>query len=193
MASHWDTTASEYRRNRRYPSPPCPAAGATACAILQARCWLSRCPGPDRVVYGVASDLFPAIITAGELIRLMVRTREPKKTVEGFEWASSADCHNPLRSGRIRPSPCGTELADLIWGGRTPTHPALSDSKRVGHPRSCARDVVPSAVDRNAEKPDADLIRASVNRLAIRRQKDRRTRAGSQAQGAVHPEYRATK
>ena len=43
---------------------------------------------PDRIVHGVAADLFPAVITADELIALMKRTREPKNTVGGFDWAA---------------------------------------------------------------------------------------------------------
>ena len=43
---------------------------------------------PDRVVYGVAADLFPTIITVDELITLIERTPEPKHTVGGFAWAS---------------------------------------------------------------------------------------------------------
>ena len=43
---------------------------------------------PDRLVQSIAPDLFPAIITVDELVKLMERTREPKQTGGGFDRAS---------------------------------------------------------------------------------------------------------
>ena len=116
---------------------------------------------PDRVVYGVASDLFPAIITAGELIRLMVRTREPKKTVEGFEWASRQIVKS-IEVGADSAIALRDRMADLIWGGRTPTHQPYRIQSEFGHLAPALAMLCHRQLTATAEKPDADLIRASV-------------------------------
>jgi hypothetical protein len=41
---------------------------------------------PDRVVYSVADDLFPKVIAASELEKLVRRTPEPARSVSGFSW-----------------------------------------------------------------------------------------------------------
>ena len=43
---------------------------------------------PDRIVHGVAQDLYPDILTTDRLIALMKRTPEPRNTVSGFQWAA---------------------------------------------------------------------------------------------------------
>ena len=43
---------------------------------------------PDRVVRGVAADLFPTIITADELVSLMEQRPEPKRIAGGFDWVA---------------------------------------------------------------------------------------------------------
>ena len=43
---------------------------------------------PDKIVCGVAGDLFPKVLTVDELVALMERTPEPANTVSGFEWTS---------------------------------------------------------------------------------------------------------
>lgn len=71
----------------------------------------------DRIVRGLASDLFRKILTVAELVALVERTREPKSRVGGFGW----NLHEIAQS--IDPwSEEGVELrkklADLIWRGR---------------------------------------------------------------------------
>ena len=116
---------------------------------------------PDRVVYGVASDLFPAIITAGELIRLMERTREPKKTVEGFEWMSRQIVKS-IEVGADSAIALRDRMADLIWRGRTPMDQPYRIESEFGHLAPALAMLCHRQLTATAEKPDADLIRASV-------------------------------
>lgn len=72
---------------------------------------------PDKVVYSVAYDLFPKIISAGELIALVERIRVPSDTVSGFGWAL-----REIATAVDQWSDAGVQLrkslADLIWRGR---------------------------------------------------------------------------
>ena len=74
---------------------------------------------PDRVVCGVAAYLFPQFITAEQLVTLMEKTREPKQTVGGFEWASLqiAEAVEPLSAPAVQ---LRDGLANLVLSGRAP-------------------------------------------------------------------------
>jgi len=41
---------------------------------------------PDRIVYSVADAIFPKVISIDELEKLLLKTREPSRTVGGFSW-----------------------------------------------------------------------------------------------------------
>ncbi|MBK0401295.1 hypothetical protein H0I76_19020 [Limibaculum sp. M0105] len=72
---------------------------------------------PDRVVHGLATKLFPAFVDVDELIELMERSREPKRTIGGFAWATreivEALDQSSALAGKLR-----DRMADLIWRGR---------------------------------------------------------------------------
>jgi len=72
---------------------------------------------PDRVIHGAVLDLFPGIVTAEELVKLIERTPEPKNSTSGFAWGMQqtvenidplTDVADSLRRG----------LGDLIWRTR---------------------------------------------------------------------------
>ena len=82
-----DTTASDYQRITAIRTLL--ACGSNDSVRDLAGAMLTEPTSwPDRIVHGVAVDLFPAIITADELVALIERTREPKRSVGGFDWAS---------------------------------------------------------------------------------------------------------
>ena len=155
-----DTTASEYHRIIAIQALL--ACGRTdnvrdlaGAMLAEPKSW------PDRLVYGVASDLFPSLITADELIRLMEQTREPKKTVGGFEWASrqivksietSSDSAIALRD----------KMADLVWRGRPQTLAPYRIQSEFGHLAPALAILCHRQLSATVEQPDADLIRASV-------------------------------
>lgn len=45
-----------------------------------------RSKWPARLVYSVASELYPKVISADELVELIRETPEPQSSVDGFEW-----------------------------------------------------------------------------------------------------------
>ena len=116
---------------------------------------------PDRVVHGVAADLFPRIITAGELVALMERTPEPRQAVGGFAWVSEriveavdpwSDPATALRD----------EMAALVWRGRSQTSDTYHIHGKFDHlapalAKLCERQLSEAP---NASGPE--LIRACV-------------------------------
>ena len=100
-------------------------------------------------------------ITASELIRLMERTREPKKTVEGFEWMSRQIVKS-IEVGADSAIALRDRMADLIWRGRTPMHQPYRIESEFGHLAPALAMLCHRQLTATAEKPDADLIRASV-------------------------------
>ena len=79
--------------------------------LSEPKCW------PDNIVRDVVTDLFPAIITADELVALVERTPEPKSSVSGFEWVlrEIAATVGPGSEAGIQ---LRNLLADLVWRGR---------------------------------------------------------------------------
>ena len=72
---------------------------------------------PDRVVHGVAADLFPRFITADQLVALIERTKELKHVAGGFDWVSQqiAEAVEPLSAAAIG---LRDGLTDLVRRGR---------------------------------------------------------------------------
>ena len=79
--------------------------------FAQAESW------PDRVVHGVAADLFPRFITANQLVELIERTKELKRVAGGFEWVSQqvAEAVDPLSTAAVD---LRDGLANLVRRGR---------------------------------------------------------------------------
>lgn len=117
---------------------------------------------PDRVVHGVAADLFPAIITVDELVGLMERTRKPEQTVGGFgrasqqiaddvePWSKAAiDLRNEMADLVRRGGRCGGKYRHHCWSKFNYLTPALAIL--------CRRQLSGAP-----EEPSDDLIQASV-------------------------------
>ena len=116
---------------------------------------------PDRLVHGIAPDLFPAIIAADELVGLMERTREPEQTVGGFALAS----RRIVKSVEVESDSAISlrdKLADLIWRGRAQTHVPYRIQSEFDHLAPALAMLCVRQLSATAEKPHADLIRASV-------------------------------
>ena len=115
---------------------------------------------PDRVVHGVAADLFPRFMTAEQLLTLMERTEEPKHTT-GFGWVSQqiAEAIEPLSAAAVR---LRNGLADLVRSGRFPETGLYDLLGRFDHlvpalATLCGRQLV-----EQHGRPDAALVSASV-------------------------------
>ena len=116
---------------------------------------------PERVVHGVAADLFPRIISVNELITLMERTREPERAVGGFGWATRqiveaieprADLAVALRDN----------MADLIWRGREQPGEISNTRSEFGHLTPALAMLCHRHLDQGSDSADADLICACV-------------------------------
>ena len=116
---------------------------------------------PDRLVYGVAADLFPAIITADELVKLMERTHEPKQTVGGFDRASR-EIVRSLEALSISAVALRDKMADLIWRGRIQTHNSYRIQSEFSHLAPALAMLCERQLSATSGRPQADLIRASV-------------------------------
>ena len=116
---------------------------------------------PDRLVHGVAADLFPAIITADELVALMERTREPEQSVGGFDWASRQIVKS-IEVGSDSAIALRDKMAGLIWRGRIQTHDPYRIQSEFDHLAPALAMLCDRQLSATAEKPHADLIRASV-------------------------------
>ena len=116
---------------------------------------------PDELVHGIASDLFPAIITAGDLVRLMELTPEPEQIIGGFEWASRQIVES-IEARSDAAIALRDKMADLIWHGRTQTLDPDCIQSEFGHLAPALAILCHRQLSATAEKPYAGLIRASV-------------------------------
>ena len=116
---------------------------------------------PDRIVYGVASNLFPAVITADELVALMERTREPRRTVGGFEWASRQIVES-IEAGSDSAIALRDRMADLMLRGQTQARSPYRIHSKFDHLAPALAMLCHRQLSATVEQPDADLIRASV-------------------------------
>ena len=115
----------------------------------------------DELVHGIASDLFPKIITTDELVRLMERTREPKQAIGGFEWTSRQIVES-IEFGADSAVALRDRMADLIMRG----HPQPLDPHCIqsgfSHLAPALAMLCHRQLSGTTEKPNAALIRASV-------------------------------
>ena len=114
---------------------------------------------PARVVHGVAADLFPRFITADQLVALMERTRESKRTVGGFEWVSQriVEAIEPLSEPAFT---LRDKLADLVRRGRATEIYNLHS--RFGYLAPALATLCDRQMTATTGQPDADLVRAAV-------------------------------
>jgi hypothetical protein len=72
---------------------------------------------PDRVISGVAADLFPRTITVDELATLMQRIHGPGRSVEGISWAAM-EIVAQVEPWSEHAIALRDKMTDLIWEGR---------------------------------------------------------------------------
>ena len=116
---------------------------------------------PDRVVHGVAADLFPAIITADDLVALMERTREPKQSVGGFDWAARQIVKS-IEVGSDSAVALRDKMADLLWRGHKQTQDSYHIHSVFGHLAPALAMLCDRQLSATTGRPQADLIRAAV-------------------------------
>ena len=116
---------------------------------------------PDRVVHGVAADLFPRIITADELVTLMERTREPRRAVGGFAWVSQQIVRaiEPWSESAVA---LRDEMTGLVWRGRSQTSESWHIHGRFDHLAPALAILCDRQMTEAPDASDPDLIRACV-------------------------------
>ena len=116
---------------------------------------------PDRVVHGVAADLFPRFVTAEQLVALMERTEEPRQSVGGFEWVSQqiAEAVEPLSAAAVG---LRNGLADLVRRGRLPGTGLYSLRSRFDYLAPALATLCERQLAALGERPGGALIRAIV-------------------------------
>jgi hypothetical protein len=72
---------------------------------------------PDRVVHGIAADLFPRIISVAELMELIKRTPESKHSTSGFTWQLNLICSS-IAAASKEAIELRDALAEKIWDSR---------------------------------------------------------------------------
>ena len=116
---------------------------------------------PDRVVHGIAADLFPKFISVSGLITLMERTPEPERTVGGFGGATRqiVEAIEPRAdsAGALRDN-----MADLIWRGREQPGKISDTRSEFGHLASALAMLCDRQLAQDSDRASADLIRACV-------------------------------
>ena len=115
---------------------------------------------PDRLVQGIAPILFPAIITADELVRLMERFRGPRQTA-GFDWASRQIVES-IDVGSDSAIALRDEMADLLWRERRKTQDSYRIQSAFEHLAPALAMLCERQLSTTAERPRVGLIRASV-------------------------------
>ena len=116
---------------------------------------------PDKVVYNLATELFPKFISANDLVMLMEQRYEPRNTAHHFEWVSRqiAESIVPMHVQAIT---LRNKMADLIWRGRKQNQGLYDIESKFDH-------IVPALAilcDRQLSKlltnPDDELIWSCV-------------------------------
>lgn len=122
---------------------------------------------PDRIVHGVAADIFPRFMAAEQILTLMERTEEPRHTAGGFEWASLqiAERIDPLSTPAIH---LRNGLADLVRNGRAAGSALYNLHSRYGHLVPALATLCERQLLEQHGHPDDALVSASVvaNRFA---------------------------
>ncbi|MDR0769824.1 MAG: hypothetical protein LBE75_01295 [Burkholderiales bacterium] len=114
---------------------------------------------PDRIVFTIAAELFPNVISVAELEQLIRRTPEPKRSLGGFSWAlyqhvetlePNSDAARFLRD----------MLARIVWDERQKSNWHYLQSKYYyvvpALSRLCAAQLA------GQKKPGTALVRAAV-------------------------------
>lgn len=118
---------------------------------------------PDRIVRGIAADLFPSIISADELATLIERTRESERTAggESFSWVTR-QIVRAIEPGSDAAVALRNNMADLIWRGREQPGKIYDLCSDFGHLTPALAILCNRQLAQGSAGADADLIRACV-------------------------------
>ena len=122
---------------------------------------------PDRIVHGIAADLFPRIITVNELVTLIERTRESERTARGggFGWTARqiAKTIEPWADSAVA---LRDNMAALVWRGREQPGEISDLRSEFSHLAPALALLCDRQLSAGAGRGDDALIRACV--LAFR-------------------------
>ena len=116
---------------------------------------------PDEIVWGVAADLFPKVLTVDELVTLMEQTPEPANIVGGFGWTSLKilETLNPCCESAVS---LRDKLAALIWEGRAKTQEFYDIRGRFNHLAPALATLCERQLSAAQGQHDAPLIHSCV-------------------------------
>jgi len=115
---------------------------------------------PDRVVFGVAADLFPEALSADDLLKLIEKRPEPQNSSSGFTWQVQ-EIARSIDIGSSAAKELTDKLAALIWKSRATEQKFYEISGRFDYLASglailCHRRLS----DEKAWATDRELVRA---------------------------------
>jgi hypothetical protein len=116
---------------------------------------------PDAIAYGVADDLFPKIITIDELVTLMRRSTEPKRTIGGFDWAARAIAKTIDPASKLAIE-LRDKLTELVRSGCDPRQEFYKIRSRYGHLVSALAILCDRQLALAFDSSDGLLVRACV-------------------------------
>ena len=118
---------------------------------------------PDRIVRGIAADLFPRIISANDLATLIERTRESERTAggESFSWVTR-QIARAIEPGADSAGALRNNMADLIWRGREQPGKIYDLCSDFGHLAPALAILCNRQLAQGSAGADADLTRACV-------------------------------
>ena len=118
---------------------------------------------PDRIVHGIAADLFPRVISANELVALMERTRGSERAAGGggFGWAVR-QIVRAIEPGMGSAVALRDNMADLIWRGREQPGNIHDLHNEFGYLTPALAMLCNRQLAQDSNRATADLIRACV-------------------------------
>lgn len=116
---------------------------------------------PDYIVYRLATDLFPTVLSVDEVITLMEQRHESKSAANGFDGASQQIART-IDLGQPQAVELCNKLADLIWRGRKADQSAHQIFSRFGHLCPALAILCGRQLDALKGSADPGLLRACV-------------------------------
>ncbi len=112
-----------------------------------------------KIIHSVIEELYPSIISTGELGRLISRTPEPTNTTGGFSWSLYNMLRTPIGSDALNIEFTDL-LTNLIWDGREKST-WYSPSSSFGYLSASLARHCKQQIEKNSSIPSA-LIRPCV-------------------------------
>ena len=116
---------------------------------------------PDQVVCSVAKEMFPRVISAGELVEMMEERPQPEWTSWGFRWVSQLIAES-VKPWSIPAIELRNGIADLIWRRRGPEPEHCLVRGEYNYLAPALGVLCERQLSESGKHPDADLIRACV-------------------------------